>query len=159
MIRKRSDLLVELENGMTVSRLLGFGGLNEWRWCVTETSEPVHGAALKWALANDRLAVIQRDICGEPMQYGRPVPSEGTQDGASLQMSAACKLTSCRRLSTKEELKLLAASGLKGCEKARRELQERVTEELRSSRGAFAGRGTQAAHATREHGVKLEAGR
>jgi hypothetical protein len=70
MVRSRAALLSMIKEGRTVSRLIGFGGLNEWRWVITDTAEPVHGSPLKAALANGELRVIQTDICGEPMQYG-----------------------------------------------------------------------------------------
>lgn len=69
-IRKVADLLTEVEHGESVSRLVGFGGLNDWGWCITGTNEPVHGASLKAAIKRGHLRVIQTDIAGEPMQYG-----------------------------------------------------------------------------------------
>jgi hypothetical protein len=30
----------------------------------------VHGQAVKWALKNEKLRLIQTDIDGQPMQYG-----------------------------------------------------------------------------------------
>lgn len=71
-IRKVADLISEIEHGQTVSRLIGFGGLNEWGWCITSTNEPVHGGSLRAAIKRGGVQLIGTDLAGEPMQYGGP---------------------------------------------------------------------------------------
>lgn len=72
MIRRLEDLRVELEHGMTVSRLIGMDD-RQWRYVITDTSETVRGNIFKRAVEKGWLSGLATDIAGEPMQWA-PVP-------------------------------------------------------------------------------------
>lgn len=73
VIRNADDLLTELRRGRSVARLDGIDGTRrtpKLRWAVVETGETVLAKAVR--VATPRLSIIQRDLIGEPMQYGAP---------------------------------------------------------------------------------------
>lgn len=71
MIRSREALLAALRCGETVARLTQFEGAHpEPRWALAGNGETVVPTAVRAADHHGELAVIQRDLLGEPMQYG-----------------------------------------------------------------------------------------
>lgn len=72
MIRSSQALAALLEQGRSVARLTELTGGTHFRWVMTDTNEAVHGSVLKAVTRKGLAAVISRDLCGDPMQYGAP---------------------------------------------------------------------------------------
>jgi hypothetical protein len=71
VISTKDHLLAELAKGRTVALFCGMDSTpaaQKHRWAIAETGETVSSRAVRGA--SPELEVIQRDICGEPMQYG-----------------------------------------------------------------------------------------
>lgn len=69
MIRSAESLDAAIRSGATISRMAEFDDPRRFRWVQTDTNEPVHGQAVRTLLKRERLEIVGRDLCGEPMQY------------------------------------------------------------------------------------------
>lgn len=67
MIGSQKKLIEKLSGGETVA-LLSCG--TGFRWQISGTGEHVALGAVRTAAERGKLAVLQRDLCGDPMQYG-----------------------------------------------------------------------------------------
>lgn len=70
MIRSSVALGAILEQGRTIVRLTELTGATHFRWVMADTNEPVHTQAIKSLEKKGAIAVISRDLCGDPMQMG-----------------------------------------------------------------------------------------
>lgn len=70
MIRSSVALELILSQGRTVARLCEMTGATAFRWVLADTSEPVHGAAIKRLVWAGKCRVVASDICGDPIQLG-----------------------------------------------------------------------------------------
>lgn len=70
MIRSSVALEAILGQGRTIARLAELTGRTHFRWVTTDTNEPVHSQAIKTLEKRGLIAVVSRDLCGDPMQLG-----------------------------------------------------------------------------------------
>jgi hypothetical protein len=71
MIRSPIALAALIGEGRTIARLAELEGRTKFRWVMTDTNEPVHFAAVKRVVWSGAVAVVAKDICGDPIQLGR----------------------------------------------------------------------------------------
>lgn len=70
MIRSSVALEAILGQGRTVVRLTELTGQTAWHWVLGDTNEPVHKGAISTLERKGKIAVVSRDLCGDPIQIG-----------------------------------------------------------------------------------------
>jgi hypothetical protein len=70
MIRKRAQLMEAIERGATLARSPLDARPGAYGWLLEPSGEAVDLRAVNWAVAEEKVQWMTRDIAGEPMRYG-----------------------------------------------------------------------------------------